>query len=203
MKSIQSSDRLFVYPITEASDLDIVHQITYETYLRRGICKPNPSQRLVHNPALDASPNTRILVARYRGEIQATLSVSLARKAEEIYNYETFAEDLALEPVEEGLFFSGWRLAVRQEGPSSRFLVLQLILKGIQLLLQEGATFGYMSFREEHLRFYKRILPEGYLIGRRNKKTNLVDTELCMWKCYLSEERFSFLNQLVLRLSER
>ncbi len=203
MKFTQSSDRLYVYPITDAADLDVVHQITYETYIRRGICKPNPSKRLIHNPELDASPNTHILVARYKGEIQATLSVTIGTLPEEIYNYEIFQEDLTSEPLEGGSFFSGWRLAVRNEGPYSRFLVLQLILKAMQLLLQKGVNYGYMSFREEHLRFYKRILPEGYLIGRRQKETCMINSELCMWKCYISEDRFSFLNQLVLRLSER
>ncbi|MEL6803789.1 MAG: hypothetical protein AAFO91_08425, partial [Bacteroidota bacterium] len=63
--------------------------------------------------------------------------------------------------------------------------------------------YGYMCFREEHLRFYKRILPEGYVVGRSAKQTNDIDTELCMWKCYLSEERYTFLHRMVLRMSQR
>lgn len=203
MKLTDSSDRLYVYPTQEPDDLDAVYKLTYETYLRRGLCQPNPDGRLIHNLKFDASPYTHVFVAKQNGKVQATLSITLGYQPEDAYNYEVFKEDLATEPLNEGPFFSGWRLAVNQEGPSSRFLILQLILKGMQMMLQKGATFGYMSFREEHLQFYKRILPEGYMIGRREKHTELISTELCMWKCYISEERYSFLHQLVLRLSER
>lgn len=203
MKYSDSSDRLYIYPTLEPFDLDAVYQLTYDTYLKRGICFPNRDKKLVHNPDFDVSPNTHVLVAKQKGRIEASLSITFGYQREEVYNYEVFKEDLAAESFDEVPFFSAWRLAVKNDGPSSRCLVLQLILKAIQLILQNGATFGYMSFREEHLQFYKRILPEGYLVGRRIKQTKLIHSELCLWKCYLSEERYSFLNQLVLRLSER
>jgi len=203
MKYSDSSDRLFIYPTTEPFDLEAVYQLTYETYLKRGICFPNAEKKLVHNLPFDLSPNTHVLVAKQKGRVEASLSITFGHHLEEVYNYEVFKEDLAIEPIEKAPFFSAWRLAVKGDGPYARFLVLQLILKATQMVLQKGATYGYMSFREEHLQFYKRILPEGYLVGRRIKQTKLIHSELCMWKCYLSEERYSFLNQLVLRLSQR
>lgn len=203
MKITDSHNRLLVYPIQDSSDLEAVYRLTYETYLRRGICLPNKEKVLIHNRSLDEVENTCILIAKQNGQIEASLSLTIGQTQEEIYNFDVFKEDLQSEPLENALFFSGWRLAVRKEGPHSRFVVLQLILKGMQYLLQKGVTFGYMSFREEHLQFYRRILPEGYMIGRRQKETELINSELCMWKCYISEEGYTFLHQLVLRLSER
>ncbi|MEL6589306.1 MAG: hypothetical protein AAFP02_16815 [Bacteroidota bacterium] len=203
MLHTQSQDKLLVYPSKDLDDLQSVYRLTYDTYLRRGICKPNPQKTLIHNPQLDQSPDTTILVARQKGEVVGTISLTKGYQKEDIYNYQSFASQLSLEPTEGGPFFSGWRLAIKGDGPSSRYLALQLILKGIQHLLQQDLTYGYMCFREEHLRFYKRILPEGYVVGRSAKQTNDIDTELCMWKCYLSEERYTFLHRMVLRMSQR
>ncbi len=199
------SDRLRISIADSIQDMEEVYRLTYLNYLRRGMCCPHPSQKIIHQPERDLARRTTVLLACDGPMAVGTLSISFAGRVEELYNFHLFEEHLTQEQAETNgaRLFSGWRLATRDAGAMGKVVALQLMLKAMEIVMQEEVYWGYLCFQKQDLSFYERVSPGGKIIGLARKKTDMVDAELLMWRCHLSAEDYASTFRLAERLSRR
>jgi hypothetical protein len=170
---------VFVKAATTRKEMDAVYQLTHDTFVSRGIIKPQPSGMLSNYPELDQSERTVVFVAYLRGKIVGTISLTMSSHAREVFNYEIFGEAIerTFQPNEN--CGSGWRLAVDMSDKLVQSLIVLKLIESIhEYLFSTRINATYFSFVTEHLSFYQKMFVGGELIDQQNLKTDVVNTDL-------------------------
>lgn len=170
---------VFVKAATTRKEMDAVHQLTHDTFVKRGIIKPQPSGMLSNYPKLDKSERTVVFVAYLRGKIVGTISLTMSSHAKEVFNYEIFGEAIERTFVANEQCGSGWRLAVDMSDKLMQSLIILKLIESMhEYLFSTRVDATYFSFVTEHLTFYQKMFVGGELIDEQNLRTDVVNTDL-------------------------
>lgn len=195
-------DALTIREVQTPAEWETVYQLTYQNYRRRNMCRWNSEGILRHQPHLDHAARTQVMLAYQNAKPVGTLSISLADKMEELYNYSTFQAELERFHMEMQCekMFSGWRLATLEEGIAGQRVTLFLLLQAMRRVIKQGYEWGYLCFQPQDLRFYSRLDKKGIVIGQKYKQDGAVEVELTMWRGRVTLEGYKACQERYLRL---
>jgi hypothetical protein len=176
---MKDNNLVFVKAATTPKEMDAVYRLTHDTFVERGIIKPQPSGRLSDYPGWDSSERTVVFVAYLKGKILGTISLTTCWSREEVFNYKAFRESIDETYRSDEKTAAGWRLAVDTSDKLIQSIIVLKLVEAIhEYLFSTRIDVTYFSFVVEHLAFYQKMFIGGKLIDRKEIKTDVVDTEL-------------------------
>lgn len=185
------------------SEMDVVYQLTHDTFVEKRLCEEQESHSLKNNQELDQHPGTQVFIALIDGEIRGTISLSLHDKMEEVYNY-SFVSQLLASSYDAGKpAYSGWRLATKGSRVERYLLAVRLIMHGYKAIISGGSHQTYFSFLPSQLNVYKNFFPDGQILGQIRKRTRIIDGQLVLMKHRVSKSGYKHLESLYSSLVKR
>jgi len=163
-----------IHPVRTSRELDDVHRLVYEVYLRQGYCAPDRSGRLTHYPHLDAAPETTVLAAYEGSRLLGTNSLTLDGPAG-LHTDVDFPKECARIRAEGRRLAASWRIVTRPECRDSKRVVCALIQATVDLgFVRRGVQTCLFTFNPRHERVYRRLLNMRTL-ARRETTTGLLN----------------------------
>ncbi|MDW3648153.1 MAG: hypothetical protein R8P61_13885 [Bacteroidia bacterium] len=185
------------------SEMEVVYQLTHDTFVEKRLCDEQEDQSLKNNQELDQHPGTQVFIALIDGEIRGTISLSLHDKMEEVYNY-SFVSQLLARSYDSGRpAYSGWRLATKGSRIERYLLAVRLIMHGYKAIISGGSHQAYFSFLPSQLKVYKKFFPEGQILGQIRKQTRFIDGQLVLMKHRVSQSGYKHLESLYSSLAKK
>lgn len=173
-----------------------VYQLTHDTFVEKKLIHEQENRLLINNQDLDLHKNTQVFIGLLDEEIRGTISITVHRKVNEVYNYAFFSQLLENHYNHDSPSFSGWRLATQGNTLERYLMSICLIMHGNEIGLNLGIPQAYFSFVPSQLKVYKTLFPNGKILGNIRKKTDIIDSELILMKYHPSEEGHEHLANL-------
>jgi hypothetical protein len=193
---MNKSSIITVRQATTEKEMQAVYQLAHDNFVEKKLIREQQSRMLINNKELDFHQDTQVFLGLIDEEIRGTLSISVHRHIEEVYNFAFFSEFLQNHYDQGALSFSGWRLAT-QGSPLQRYLLtISLIIHGNHVGMQLGIRQAFFSFIPAQGKVYKNLFPNGKILGSIRKKTDLIDSELVLMKYQPGPEEYQHLAKL-------
>jgi len=159
-----------IYAVSSQSpEMEDVWRLAHDVYVQEGYCKPQPDGLLIHHPELDGIWETTVIIARERGRIIGTNSITIDSNRL-LHIEEIFPKQVAFVREEckqqQVRLASSWRIVTSPQSRSKTRLLLEIIWATFRIIHQVcGAEVALYTFHPKHVGFYTRVVGMTALAG--------------------------------------
>ncbi len=144
--------------LEDYSRLDEIYRLAHDTFVDSNIIDPNEDGKFITCPHLDTISNTIILIAEQDNKIIGTISVTMDGPSG-LHTDKWFKKETdEIRKNVAGNLASSWRIATLLNYRGSRLLVLDLILRSFEVVLENECDVCLFTFLNKHIRVYQRII---------------------------------------------
>ena len=148
---------LDVRAVTGDGELDDVHRLVHDAYVRSGYIEPRPGGRLLYCSRLEAAPETTVFAVYSAGRIVGPSTVTLDGP-EGFHLDGEYPREVVRVRGEGRKLAASWRLAVTAPGTSRMRILLALVRANQDLFHREGVETCLFTLVPHLGAVYRRIL---------------------------------------------
>ncbi len=182
--------------LKDFSRLDEVYRLTHDTFVMSGEILPQDNGMIATCPHLDKHPNSIILIAEQKDKIIGTITATI--DSEIGLNIENWFEKEVNEyrKILSYNLGSSWRLATDPSFRGSRRLVINLIGRAFNLLIEYGCDICLCALMSKHIKTYQRLMDAEVITTKSVSFDNDIPMELNLVQINLQEgwNKFKRLN---------
>lgn len=155
---MQNSISYTISVLNDFSRLNEVHSLVHDAFVDAGLCPKKTNNLLNLYPHLNRIEETKIIIAEKDGKIIGTNSVTVDGE----YGLHTdsyFKEETDLIRKEStNKIGSSWRIATDKNYRNNIGLLLDIIRKTVEIIIEMDIETCLYSFSTKHEKFYKKLL---------------------------------------------
>ncbi|NOR68376.1 MAG: hypothetical protein GQ532_01550 [Methylomarinum sp.] len=173
--------------LSDYSRLDEIYRLTHDAFVLSGEILPQGDGMINTCPHLDNHPNTIIVIAELKGEIIGTITATVDSSVG--LNIENWFKNEVDEyrRADSYNLGSSWRLATISSFRGSRMLIVDLISKAFELLIEAGCTICLCALMNKHIRSYQRLMDAKIVLTKNVEFNQGIPMELNLMEIDLGE----------------
>lgn len=189
----KSTNKNYIISILkDYSRLEEVYRLTHDTFVESGEIPPQKDGVVVTSKHLDHDSNTIILIAESHGKIIGTISATI--DSENGLNVDNWfnKEVNIFRTMGIGKLGSSWRLATVPSYRGRRELIIDLINKAFDVLIDEGCEVCLCALMNKHVKHYQKLMDAKVVTVKRVMFGKDIEMELNLMLIGLHQGRSKF-----------